>query len=142
MTVLPTYPDGVAPEIASILFLVEDRALTVPDKYRVSGIDSFRLLCRAWDSQEKIRKLNTIGPSEFRFYIDDQQVRRIHFDKLVEKNGRLTLSDGSSFESVYSPSGYLIGGDYRSLIGLHRIKVTALDFQGNSTSKTVEVTFK
>ncbi len=108
----------------------------------MTGINSFRLLCKTWDSQEKIRKLNTLGPSEVLFHIDDQMVRRIRFDKLVEKNGRLTLSDGSSFEDIYTKSGFLSGGEYRNLIGLHRFKVTSIDFQQNSSSKTVDITFK
>ncbi len=142
LSVLPDYPDRIAPEIASVLLFVDERAVTVPAKYRVSGIDTFRLLTRVWDSQEQIRRLNTIGPAEVRFHIDEQQVRQIVFDKLVEKNGRLTLADGSSFEDVYTPSGFLSGGEYRNLVGLHRIRVTARDFQGNSAAKTVEITFR
>ncbi len=142
LSILSEYPDSIKPEIASIMLFVDDRAITVPQKYRVTGIDSFRLLCKTWDSQENIRKLNTLGPAEILFHIDDQLVRRIHFDRLVEKNGRLTLSDGSSFEDIYTKSGFLSGGEYRNLIGLHRFKVVASDFRKNSSSKTVEITFK
>lgn len=142
LSLLPDYPDRIAPKIASLLLFVDERTITLPDKYRVSGINDFRLLSRVWDSQEKIRRLNTLGPSEVLFQIDDQPVRKISFDKLIEKNGRLTTSDGSSFAEVYTPSGYFIGGEYRNLIGLHRLKVTARDFQGNSTTKTVEITFR
>lgn len=139
---LPAIRDGIKPEVASIMFLCEGRVLTIPEKYRVTGIDSFRLLAKIWDSNEDSRKLNTVGVRKAVFFIDDQPVKTIDFGKLLEKNGRLTLADGTAFEDAYSPSGYLIGGDYRNLVGQHKIKVQAEDFNGNTASRTVEVHFR
>jgi hypothetical protein len=138
LSLLPAYPDRVAPEVASIMFGLDGRVITVPKKYRVSGIDSFTLLARVWDSQEDIRNINTLGPYKVTFSIDGEAVRAIIFDRLAEKDGRLTLTDGTGYADTWSEEGYLIGGDFRGLVGQHEFTVTAEDFAGNTTSYSVE----
>ena len=142
LSVLPRYPDRVSPEVASVLFDVEGRIITVPDRYRVSGIYTFSLLARVWDSQEDIRNVNTLAPYRLTFALDDKVLKIITFDRLTEKDGRITLMDGSGFNDTWSSDGYLIGGEYRGLTGQHTISVLAEDFAGNQALRTVNVYFR
>jgi hypothetical protein len=142
LSVLPAYPDRVAPEVASILFDIEGHVLTIPAQYRISGIYTFRLLARVWDSQEDIRHIAVLAPYRITFALNERILRTITFDRLIEKDGRLTLTDGSSFDDIWSRDGFIIGGEYRGLSGEHTISVLAEDFAGNQTVRSVNVHFR
>jgi hypothetical protein len=141
---LPPYPDRVAPEVASIMFGLYDmeRVITIQKKYTATGIDDFVFLARVWDSQEDIRNVNILGPYRVVFALDGKIVKTIIFDRLNEKDGRLTLSDGTAFSETWSEDGYISGGSLRGLVGQHELSVLAEDFAGNQTTYSAEVQFR
>jgi len=139
---LPAYPDRVAPEVASVMFDVEGRIITIPAQYRVSGIHTFTLLARVWDSQEDIRSVNTLAPYRVTFSLDENILKTITLDRLIEKDGRIAFADGTGFAETWSSGGYLIGGEYRGLSGQHLISVLAEDFAGNTAKRSVTVQFR
>jgi len=142
LILLPEYPDRRAPEIASILFGVDGRAITVPADYRVSGLDMFTLMARAWDTHEEIRAIGVLAPYQISFSLDGNVLKTIAFDRLIKKNGRLLLTDGTGFAETWSSEGYLIGGELRNLNGQHTISILAADFAGNTASRSVNVQFR
>ncbi|MDR2733674.1 MAG: M23 family metallopeptidase [Spirochaetota bacterium] len=142
LSLLPDYPDARAPEIASILFDFDGRVITVPDQYRVSGLDIFTLLARAWDTHEEIRAIGVLAPYQVSFSLDGNTLKTITFDRLLKKNGRLLLADGTGFAETWSGEGFLIGGELRNLSGQHTISILAADYAGNTASKSVNVQFR
>lgn len=136
---LPALPDRNKPVIASILFRLGDRMITLKQKNRFTGIDRFILLARVYDNYEAIERLAVLGIYRIRFSIDGRPVKDYRFDRFSNKNGRLVLGDTGGFNAVYHKATYYVGGEYRNIVGLHRIKVEAWDFAGNRAEKQVEV---
>jgi len=142
LLLLPDYPDHRAPEIASVLFGIDGRAITVPADYRVSGLDIFTIMARAWDTHEEIRAIGVLAPYQISFSLDGNVLKTIAFDRLINKSGRLLLTDGSGFAETWSSEGFLMGGDLRNLNGQHTISILAADIAGNTASRSVNVNFR
>jgi len=139
---LPPINDKTKPTIASIYMLVDNRLITVPKKFKVSGIDRFRILVKTYDTYKKIKRLNVLGIYKLAFYIDDRKVLERTFNQFIDKNNRMVLGDGNPFEEVYSKSGYYNCGTYKNIVGIHTFRVKVWDFYNNVRSRVVRVHFR
>jgi hypothetical protein len=133
LSMLEQIKDDKAPVISEICIKIRDKYYPVKDKCNIRLTRHYPLHIKTIDL---INGHERLGVYRLKVSVNDVSVMDAEFSEIVFSGNGLTISK-KPYHNLYDENGYYITDGCKYNNGSNKVKVTAVDFSGNSTEKEI-----
>jgi hypothetical protein len=130
---MPDYADRIAPEIGDIYVRTGDKYSRIRENANVRLTQHYPLLVEIKDCASGKERL---GIYQLSAVFNDKKVMDVIFSDIAYSKNGLTIA-GKTFQALYDEKGYYKIDPVLFIEGINTLKVTARDYSGNESAKTI-----